>query len=71
MLAAGVNCVVNPDLLLQLEHAAESAGWFWSANERNALADRGDVTALTRRINGGLTELAARQAFTLAANEPY
>lgn len=62
----GGDCVANPDLQLRLEHTADSAGWFWVANGSNALADQGDVTALTRRINGGLTGLAERQASPLA-----
>ena len=32
-----------------------SAAWFWSANGLNTLADAGDLTKITRRINGGLT----------------
>lgn len=36
------------------EHAARSAGWFWSRNGLNALADAGRLDQITRRINGGL-----------------
>lgn len=60
--AAGIDCVSNPDLLLQPEHAADSAAWFWSSNGCSALADKGDVRGLTQRINGGLNGLEERLA---------
>lgn len=44
------------------EGAVESAGWFWSVNSLNQLADTGNVEAATKRINGGLHGLADRQA---------
>jgi putative chitinase len=44
------------------EGAAMSAGWFWGKNNLNATADRGDIVANTKRINGGTIGLADRQA---------
>lgn len=35
------------------EGALASALWFWGANNLNAIADTGDVAALTKKINGG------------------
>jgi putative chitinase len=52
----------SPELLLQPQHAAMSAGWFWSVNGLNAIADLGDVLLMTRRINGGTNGLAQREA---------
>ena len=43
------------------EGALASALWFWSKNNLNAIADTGDVVALTKRINGGDIGLADRQ----------
>ena len=60
--AIGEDLVGHPDRLLMPVNAALSAGWFWSANGLNALADRGDVPAMTRRINGGAIGLPERQA---------
>jgi putative chitinase len=61
-----INCDVdalnNPDLLAEPELAALSAGWFWSKNNLNALADAKNVEGMTRRINGGLNGLDDRQA---------
>ena len=42
------------------EGAAMSAGWFWSKNGLNALADEGDVVRCTKKINGGTIGLAER-----------
>jgi putative chitinase len=54
--------VRNPELLEQVRWAALSAGQFWHDNELNELADSGDFTRLTKRINGGLAGLSDRQA---------
>lgn len=43
------------------EGALASALWFWSKNNLNAIADTGDVRALTKRINGGDIGLEDRQ----------
>lgn len=45
-----------------LKGAIESACWFWSTNKLNALADAGDMVALTKRINGGTLGLDERKA---------
>lgn len=65
--AIGEDLVGNPDQLLQPVNAALSAGWFWRTNGLNELADRGDVVAMTRRINGGDIGLPQRQALYAAA----
>lgn len=55
--------VANPDLVAT-KYPLLSAAWFWSTNGLNALADKGatdeDVTAITRRVNGGTNGLADR-----------
>ncbi len=43
------------------EGAAQSACWFWEANNLNQWADRGDILTLTKRINGGTIGLEDRQ----------
>ncbi len=50
----------QPQLLEQPQWACESAAWFWQSNGLNELADRGQFTAITRRINGGLNGLDER-----------
>ena len=59
--AAGVDCVAEPDLLLQPAYAAKSAAWFWSVNKCGPLADADDFVGLTKKINGGTIGLADRQ----------
>lgn len=54
--------------LVTPEGACRSAGWFWATHGLNQLADAGDQTAVTRRINGGTNGLADRLAYyTVAA----
>jgi putative chitinase len=40
--------------------AISSAGWYWDQNNLNALADRGDIVAITKRVNGGTIGLTER-----------
>ena len=54
--------MAHPERLLMPVNAALSAGWFWGTNGLNALADRGDVPAMTKRINGGDIGLKERTA---------
>lgn len=43
------------------EGAVESACWFWRLHGLNNLADKGDVLAMTKAINGGTNGLADRE----------
>lgn len=59
------NCpdfVGTPQALEQRFWAAMSAGDFWNMRNLNRIADAYDFALLTKRINGGLTGLADRQA---------
>ncbi|MCI0753139.1 hypothetical protein [Teichococcus vastitatis] len=60
---AGLDLLASPDLANEPEHALAVACGFWSWKRLNALADAGDYTALTRRINGGLIGLQDRFAW--------
>lgn len=51
--------VSNPDAVAST-HAALSAVYFWSSRKLNAMADVDDLTAITRRVNGGLNGLEQR-----------
>ena len=69
-----LDLVTRPDLLLEREHAAMSAAWFWNARGLNALADDmtdeddlEDFIEITRRINGGTTGLEERLALLTRA----
>ena len=45
----------------EIELCIDVAAWFWSRNELNALAEKDDLTGITRRINGGLNGLEDRR----------
>ena len=60
--AIGEDLVTYPERLLLPVNAALSAGWFWSSNGLNAIADRGDVRQMTKTINGGTLGLPERTA---------
>jgi putative chitinase len=47
--------------------AADSAVWFWSANQLNALANTWSLDLLTRKINGGMEGAADRTRLCEAA----
>ena len=56
----GVNYIKNPDLLLNEADAMVSALWYWKRNNLNALADKNNIRAITKKINGGYNGLAHR-----------
>lgn len=68
-LASEVPVLVDPNKLLDPVFAADSAGWFWSANKCDEIAH--DPEALTRRINGGLHGLRERIQLTALAREVF
>lgn len=57
----GVNYVANPNLLMNEADSMLCACWYWTKNRLNELSDKGDVIAVTRRINGGTNGLADRK----------
>ena len=56
-----LDCLKNPDLLLQEANAMISALWFWNKAGLNKLADKNDIKGITRKINGVTIGLAHRQ----------
>lgn len=52
--------VKNPGLMAQPPDCVLSAGWFWKVNKLNELADKDDILAVTKRINGGTKGLIER-----------
>ena len=59
---SGLHALDNPDLLLSIEGAAESAAWFWLVRTINKAADDDDVLKVTKLVNGGKLGLAERTA---------
>lgn len=58
----GMTAEEAAEYLLTKKGALESALWFWGSRNLNEVADTGDVTRLTKIINGGNIGLADRQA---------
>ena len=61
--ALGYDYVGNPALVATPKHAALTAAWYWHDAKCNESADKGDMTEVTRRVNGpALMHLAERKA---------
>ncbi len=58
-----MDLIEHPDLLERPAAAALSAAWFWHDRDLNDLADRDDIVAITKRVNGGLIGLDERKAW--------
>jgi len=56
-----LDCLQNPDLLLEEANAMISALWFWNLKGLNSLADKDDIVGITKKINGGLNGLEHRK----------
>ena len=54
--------VLHPELLESPRWACLAAGAFWDDHELNDLADRGQITAISKTVNGGDHGLADRKA---------
>lgn len=57
----GIDFVKSPDLLLTEVHSIMSALWFWKKNNLNYHADRDEVVAITKKINGGTNGIEHRK----------
>lgn len=60
--ALGVDFIRVPEFLETPEHAAMSAGWFWSEHGLNELADQDLLIQITKRINGGTNGIDDRRS---------
>jgi predicted chitinase len=60
--ALNLPLVDNPPMAADPKYAFRISAWWWEAHGLNPISDKADVTAATRRINGGLNSLADRQS---------
>ena len=66
--ATGIDYVKNPKLVASdAKVSVDVACWFWKSRQLNVLADRDDVRAVTKRINGGFNGIDDRIAFLMRA----
>ena len=56
-----LDCLKNPDLLLDEANAMVSAVWFWNLKGLNKLADKNDIVGITKKINGALNGIEHRK----------
>lgn len=59
--ALGLPLVSNPPMAADPNYAFRVSAWWWATHGLNEISDTGDVTAATRRINGGYNGLSDRQ----------
>jgi putative chitinase len=67
--AIGVDLVANPDLIADPQYYIGSACYFWQKNAINTPADKDDITAVTKKINGGTNGLEDRKKYYAALSE--
>jgi putative chitinase len=60
---AGVGFEASPELVVSAQHSLSPALLEWAEGSLNAAADRNDIAAITRRINGGFNGFADRKAW--------
>lgn len=53
-----IPCVENPDILLDVKYAVQSAFWYW---DKNNLSNYSDIEIVTKKINGGLNGIDDRK----------
>jgi putative chitinase len=58
------NLMAHPEWLTKSPGRVKASLYFWWKNGLNALADKDDILAVTKRINGGYNGLAARKVYT-------
>lgn len=61
--------VKNPEKVQEYPWLILSAVWFWTTKKVYELADKDDVVAVTKRINGGTNGLNDRQMYTNKAKK--
>ena len=65
----GIDFVARPDRMLEPETGWRASAAIWKLIGANGLADRGDLLGETRRLNGGLTNLAERRRYLERAEQ--
>jgi len=63
------NFELKPELVATWPWAAWAVFYFWSTRNLNDLADRDDLVAITKRINGGTNGLSDRAAYLAKAKD--
>lgn len=67
--ALGLQLELYPEHIVDPAYGARAAAWFWDVHRLNALADKGDITGITKVWNGGTNGLEQRKAYYAKARE--
>ncbi len=59
----GFDLINSPEILEDPLQAFRSGGWYWKSHDLNPFADREDVLAITKIINGGTNGLPERKQY--------
>lgn len=59
--ATGIDVLTDPDLVSKPPLCVDVAGWYFATHGCLELADRDDLHAVTRRVNGGLNGIQDRE----------
>ncbi|GAB3317998.1 glycoside hydrolase family 19 protein [Larkinella ripae] len=65
----GIDYVTNPQWLTRPDDAVRAACWYWKSRRLNVLADKDDIEAVTRGVNGGVHGLDSRKALLVRAKK--
>jgi putative chitinase len=65
----GIDFLAQPERVAQHPYSELVSAWWWQAQGCNELADAGDFVAVTRRIDGGISGLAEREAYYARARQ--
>lgn len=65
----GVDLEGHPEFAALPQYAVLTAGQYWSDHDINELADKDDIRAVTKAINGGYTGLSDRKLYTTRASK--
>jgi len=65
----GVDLIGHPDLAAAFPAAIQTAALYWNDHGLNALADKDQVVAITKKINGGVNGLSERELYLAKAKK--
>lgn len=56
--------MTSPELLESANGAMKSGAWYWWKHGLNTIADKDDILAVTKKVNGGTNGLEERKSWT-------
>lgn len=65
--ATSIPCVAYPEIIERPMEGAISAAWYWRSKSINAVADSGDINAVTKLINPAMAGALRRKDYYLKA----